>query len=77
MAVAIRLRMGKLRDAHVNGVVRRSVVEVMPSRRTAGAVQQRDAPDEALGLKMLRNDLRFINVRFAGDPGCSADLLES
>lgn len=34
-----------------------------------GAVQRADAPDEALGLNMLHAP-SFINVRFAGDPGC-------
>ena len=36
--------------------------------------KQGDAPDEALELKMLNNNSSFINVRFAGDPDCSADL---
>jgi hypothetical protein len=38
------------------------------------AAQQRDAPVEALELKLLNDDLHFINVRLAGDPGCYADL---
>jgi hypothetical protein len=31
------------------------------------AVEQRDAPDEALGLKMLLDDASVIDVRFAGE----------
>jgi hypothetical protein len=37
------------------------------------AVQQRDAPVEALELKMLQAPPAFINVRLAGDPDCSTD----
>jgi hypothetical protein len=37
------------------------------------AIEQRDAPDEALGLKMAQNGLGVVNVRFAGDRDCSAD----
>ncbi len=35
------------------------------------ATEQRDAPDEALGLKMLHDIPSIINVRLAGDPDCS------
>jgi hypothetical protein len=31
-------------------------------------VERRDAPDEALGMKVPENGLGIINVRFAGDP---------
>jgi hypothetical protein len=37
------------------------------------AVQQRDAPDEALGMNVSDDGLGIINVRFAGYRRCSAD----
>ncbi len=37
------------------------------------AVERGHEPVEALGLKLLRNAPRFINVRFAGYACCSAD----
>ncbi len=42
-------------------------------RASKGAAQRGDAPDEALALKILHNALGVINVRLAGDPGCSTD----
>jgi hypothetical protein len=39
-----------------------------------GAAQRGHAPDEALGLRMLDDGPIVINVRFAGDAYCSADL---
>ena len=38
-----------------------------------GAAERGHAPDEALGLKMLKDVPIFINVRFAGDADCSVD----
>jgi hypothetical protein len=42
--------------------------------RGARAAEQGDAPVGALDLKMLHDGPSFINVRAAGDRGCSADL---
>ena len=41
---------------------------------SAHVVEQGDAPDEALGLKVPEDDLSVINVRFAGDRHCSTDI---
>jgi len=38
------------------------------------ATEQRDAPVSALDLKSLHDDPGFINVRAAGDRGCSVDI---
>ena len=38
------------------------------------ATEQRDAPVDALELKMLHDAPSFINVRAAGDRDCWADL---
>jgi len=48
----------------------------MRRRDNAGAAEQRDAPVGAPGLKMLYDTSSFINVRPAGDPGCSPDSKE-
>jgi hypothetical protein len=37
------------------------------------AAEQRDAPDEALGLRMAQNGPGVVNVRFAGDRDCYPD----
>jgi hypothetical protein len=39
-----------------------------------GAAEQDDEPVEALELRVLHEVLVFINVRFAGDACCSADI---
>jgi hypothetical protein len=38
------------------------------------AAEQGVAPVEALELKILHDGLSVVNVRFAGDPDCSADV---
>jgi hypothetical protein len=39
-----------------------------------GAVEQRHAPDEALGLKTGQDAPGIINVRLAGDAWCWTDM---
>ena len=39
-----------------------------------GVVEQGLAPDKALELKMPNNVPGFINVRFAGEAHCCADI---
>ncbi len=41
--------------------------------KNVAAAERGDAPDEALELKVPHDDPNVINVRFAGDPDCSAD----
>jgi hypothetical protein len=45
--------------------------------KQARAAERRDAPVEALELKMLHDIPIVINVRLAGDPACSTDPAES
>jgi hypothetical protein len=44
------------------------------SKEADSAAQQRDAPVETLGLRMLHDGPSFIYVRLAGDRCCSADM---
>jgi hypothetical protein len=39
-------------------------------------VERRDAPDEALGMKVSEDGLGIMNVRFAGDPAVLRTLMD-